>query len=129
MNMKTVHKDGRTTLVIDHDKVIDEITKLAVNKSPEPDAKRRLLKDAMEACCGDRHLNYGKPEENFTIIAELWNSWMVMRQGEVLDYDVPALMILMKLARLSHTPDHRDSIVDIAGYAACWADLLEGKHE
>lgn len=31
--------------------------------------------------------------------------------------DVPVLMILLKVARLVETPSHRDSIVDLAGYA------------
>jgi hypothetical protein len=31
------------------------------------------------------------------------------------------MMVLMKVARLAETPDHADSLRDIAGYAACAA--------
>ena len=33
-------------------------------------------------------------------------------------------MIAVKLSRLCHTPNHRDSIVDIAGYSNCYAMTL-----
>jgi hypothetical protein len=32
--------------------------------------------------------------------------------------DVALMMVLMKVARLCNTPDHRDSLVDICGYTA-----------
>ncbi len=38
--------------------------------------------------------------------------------------DVAMLMILLKIARLAETPNHRDSIVDIIGYAACYAEMV-----
>ena len=35
--------------------------------------------------------------------------------------DVAALMACVKLARLHHSPDHYDSLMDIAGYmSAAW---------
>jgi len=117
--MKIVHEEGRTVL-----------------KADEPNAKRRLLEDAIEACCGDRHLNYGNPENNFKRISMLQDAWIGCRYGVEFDrniggswsldpFDTVALNILQKLGRLSNNPRHRDSIIDIAGYAACWADLLE----
>jgi hypothetical protein len=32
--------------------------------------------------------------------------------------DVAYMMVLLKMARLMQTPGHRDSLVDMAGYAA-----------
>jgi hypothetical protein len=32
--------------------------------------------------------------------------------------DVAAMMVLLKTARLANNPEHRDSLVDICGYAA-----------
>ena len=132
--MKTVHQDGRTTLEIEEDdrKLIDEIADLTApenikSQHSESNHRLKLLQDAIDACCTDRHLNYGDPEDSFACIAEAWDWWMAYRYPDI-DWsfhrdDVPALMILMKMARLAHAPSHRDSKVDIAGYAACWADL------
>ena len=37
------------------------------------------------------------------------------------------MLIAFKLARLIPTPDYRDGYVDIAGYAACTAEVVVGK--
>lgn len=37
--------------------------------------------------------------------------------------DVAALLALMKIARLAHSPDHADSWTDLAGYAALGAEV------
>ena len=92
------------------------------------DRKRSLLNDAIAACTGDRHLNYGKPEANFQRIATLWNAWNeIKKPGPIEPWEVAVLMSLLKLARLAHAPNHRDSWLDIAGYAACGADITEGQ--
>jgi hypothetical protein len=115
--------------------VIDSaIAELARKASPAGaadssiDRKRSLLTDAIAACTGDRHLNYGSPEDNFQRIAALWNAWDETRtSGPIEPWEVAVLMNLMKLARLAHAPNHRDSWLDIAGYAACGADITEAK--
>ena len=33
-------------------------------------------------------------------------------------------LVDLKVARLTHDPRHLDSIIDIAGYAGCLAELL-----
>lgn len=101
--------------------------------------KRKLLEEASEAVAGDRQLNYGAPEQNFQRIAELWTTWFritASRRGHlpsdhlgIEPWEVAALMVLMKLARLANTPTHHDSWVDIAGYAACGVDITEAKNE
>jgi len=40
------------------------------------------------------------------------------------DASVAAYMILVKLARLAHKPNHRDSWVDIEGYARLMSSAL-----
>jgi hypothetical protein len=108
----------------------------ATNDAPAQErmTKRRLLETAIEAVA-DRGLNYGRPEDNFRRIARLWSTHLVNRYGEgfggdttvavpALDeHDVAQMMILMKVARLENSPKHADSAVDIAGYAACIAEL------
>lgn len=98
-----------------------------------PMTKHRLLDLAKEATA-DRGLNYGKPEDNFQRIANRWNAHLVNKFGEnplthrpdgvFLDATDVALMCAdLKIARLENTPNHQDSWVDLAGYAACGAEI------
>jgi hypothetical protein len=91
--------------------------------------KRDILDLAIKAV-GDRGLNYGKPADNFLCIARLWNAHLVnagiVRSPEeaLLDPgDVAMMCALLKIARLEHQPNHLDSWVDLAGYAACGGEL------
>lgn len=92
------------------------------------------LLDAARQAVSDRGLNYGRPEDNFARIAALWNAYLgnkgmlVNATNEVLEGpDVALLLALVKVARLQNSPTHEDSWVDIAGYAACGADLTSRK--
>lgn len=83
---------------------------------------RSILLEAEEVVNGPRAVHYGPPTVNFQRIAHLWTAWLNGRpnvDADLTPYDVSYMMILMKLARLQHQPYHRDSVVDIAGYAAC----------
>jgi hypothetical protein len=67
---------------------------------------------------------YGKPIDNFNVIACLLNAYFGEDLSRNLDErDVAVLMILFKVARLRKS-DHPDNMVDIAGYAACLYDIL-----
>lgn len=98
----------------------------------QPSHRRILLEEATKIVDGERNQAYGNPEDNFSNIAKLWNVYLEARgvvgslRGEPIlcTSDVAHLMILMKMARLSTNLHHRDSLVDIAGYAACAADCL-----
>jgi len=75
---------------------------------------------AADAVRGERQSDYGHPLDNMRRIADFWTIRLrdKLAPGEVIDpHEVPALMRLMKEARLMETPDHIDSFVDIAGYA------------
>lgn len=60
-------------------------------------------------------------EDTFPAIARLWSDYLAKPISES---DVCALMILLKAARLSAGYSSADSLVDIAGYAACAAEYL-----
>ena len=88
--------------------------------------KRDILDLSIKAV-GDRGLNYGKPEDNFDRIARLWNAHL-LNAGANLTWmlnatDVALMCALLKVARLEHQPDHLDSWVDLAGYAACGGEI------
>lgn len=74
-----------------------------------------------------RPKSYGPPEQNFDRIAARWNVHLENRYGDNpfgLDAtDVAIMSIDLKLARLEESPDHEDSWVDAAGYAACGAEV------
>lgn len=92
------------------------LVKTMASKSSSVDARRQLLKEAADIVCADRNTAYGEPEDSFEKIAILWSAWI---KQPLTASDVAAMMILFKLARLKENPRHRDSILDIAGYAAC----------
>lgn len=90
--------------------------------------REHLLKQAIAITTGDRNAAYGSPEDNFANIAAYWNSYLTQAHKASIvltPQDVAHLMILMKMARLATNPAHYDSLLDIAGYAACAADCQQ----
>ena len=61
-------------------------------------------------------------EDTFPAIAKLWSTYL---SRPISESDVCALMILLKAARLSANYSSTDSLVDIAGYAACAAEYID----
>lgn len=93
---------------------------------PEPRYTLRsgLLRGAEEIITEDRNKSYGEPDEDFQRIASLASAWGFRVQSgdklrELCGSDVAIFMTCLKLARLSWNPTHRDSWLDIAGYAGC----------
>lgn len=82
--------------------------------------RSECLDKAKEIINGARQENYGKPEKNFNQIASYWSLYL---DHDVSATDVALMMVLMKLARLQNKPDHEDSWIDIAGYAANGAEI------
>jgi hypothetical protein len=88
-----------------------------------------VLKKADEAVNGSRPEDYGSPENSFETIANLWTAWRngQAESGDQLVHysasDVAAMLALLKLARLAQNPNHQDSWVDLAGYAACGGEV------
>jgi len=88
-------------------------------------SKAKLLDLAKQAVV-DRGLNYGKPEDNFRRIARRWQVHFLNRYGIFIQFDstdVAIMCVDLKLARLDNNADHLDSWIDVAGYAACGANI------
>ncbi len=87
-----------------------------------------MLRHAASLVGGQRAKDYGDKTENHQRIADLWNYWLDSKFGKITAYDVAIMMLLLKVARLMHTPGHSDSHVDIAGYASI-AEEISRKQE
>lgn len=90
----------------------------STNDLPRIDA----LHQAATIIAGKREDTYGGPEDNFGRISKLWS---VIVEKEITPAQVANMMIALKLARLVNSPDHEDSLVDIAGYAACGYEIVK----
>ena len=67
-----------------------------------------------------RQALYGPPEEMFANIAARWS---LVLGAKVTPAQVALCLIDLKLARLARDPSNLDSIVDVAGYAACLREV------
>ena len=74
-----------------------------------------VLMQAEELIKGQRLQDYGDPRDSFKTIAQFWSTYTGVK---IDSEDVAIMMMLMKVARLTVTPNHRDTQVDIAGYLA-----------
>lgn len=77
------------------------------------------LKAAAECVCGSREEDYGSPEDNFAVIAALWTAYT---GTDITPKDVAMMMALLKIAR-AKAGSKPDTYVDLAGYAACGAEI------
>lgn len=73
-----------------------------------------ILEEAAAATSGPRQEAYGHPYDNLGQTAALWSAQF---RRTFTAEDVAVAMVLAKVSRLSRTPGHRDSLVDLAGYA------------
>ena len=77
--------------------------------------RHKLLDAAIAKTCVNR-------EDSFNTIASLWTTYLGL---PITPKDVCMMMILLKVARISLSYAEEDSLVDIAGYAACADEYLE----
>ena len=111
------------------DYILSLLEKPAVDarQESEPWTRKRVLSEAEKCVCGQREQDYGTPEDSFQKIGTFWTAYLnyaVKIDAE----DVAAMMALLKIARIAENPQHMDSWVDLAGYAACGGEIA-GKEE
>lgn len=83
-----------------------------------------ILQKAEQCVCGMREQDYGSPENNFQVIADLWNAYI---GANFTSTDVAMMMALLKIARIKSGTATEDSFVDLAGYAACGGEIATTK--
>lgn len=97
--------------------------------------REEILKEALQCVNGEREQQYGSPEDNFAVIADLWMVYLknccVSSNADVFVVadDVAAMMALLKIARISSGVDKVDNWVDLAGYAACGGAIQSNRDE
>lgn len=88
----------------------------------QPPSDETVLDEAHRIVGGDRGDDYGHPGDDFARTA---GAWQALFGWDVTPAQVALAMVVVKLSRLQETPDKRDSIVDIAGYARTYEMVLE----
>ena len=87
--------------------------------------REKILEAAQKCVCGQREEDYGCPEDNFAVIAALWEPYIRAKCVEpgaevcILPEDVAMLMALLKIGRIASGTGTADSYVDACGYLAC----------
>ena len=93
-----------------------------LDDEPKNSKRAEILHEAERCICGQREQDYGSPESNFEIFANLWTDYLY---AEVSALDVAMMMCLLKIARIKNGGGTGDSFVDLAGYAACGGEIHE----
>lgn len=91
--------------------------------------RTEILEEAIHLINGDRNNTYGDPIDDFRTTANFWQVYLsrtISARGELdlQPHDVAVMMDLLKIARISWSPDKRDHWADLAGYAGCGWDCV-----
>lgn len=109
--------------------VLDEYIRL-LSKVTTPE-NPTVLEEANALVYGDRQGDYGHPRDNYLAIAGLFNAYIEAlpedraQRGLLTAADAAMLMLLMKVGRFATGSLKRDTVVDICGYGAVVARILE----
>ena len=119
-----------------------------------PATRKRILDATDAAVNGERNSSYGDPTQDFARTARYWNEHLCAKYERIIaphiekypedkksleglmDFlvdlveaeDVAVMMSLLKISRISWSPNKEDHWVDLAGYAACGAQCAEARH-
>ena len=96
-----------------------------MSASPEAIATARLeavIVELREILVG-RMASYGDPVEHCVATAQRWRA--AIGSPRLVAMAVPRLMVEMKLQRLTQQAEHRDSWLDVAGWALIAAAQIE----
>ena len=81
-----------------------------------------ILHTAIELTQGERAKAYGDAAENWQTTVDIFNAMTGM---ELTPAEGVKFAIAMKLARLKSSPEHLDSVVDLAGYAWVYSQVAK----
>jgi len=91
--------------------------------------RAQFLDEVEKLVCKDRNVTHGDAEDNFRVIAELWNVYLHNSPGEnchdLTNKDVAIMMCLFKISRLMSNVNNMENWLDLAGYAACGGGIVK----
>ena len=94
------------------------------------DRRAEFLEIVKTFVCKDRNVTHGDAEDNFRVIASLWETYLNNTPPQNLNsVDVAIMMCLFKVARLMANPKNMENWHDLAGYAACGGGIVMKKLE
>lgn len=107
-----------------------ESDKVFYDPAPYVAPEALILRDAEDLITGERNGDYGPANEDFSVIAEFWNSYLQALGMRVFitAKDVALMMTLLKIRREATHPK-RDNLVDGCGYLALAQKCEEEDHE
>ena len=76
-----------------------------------------IVTKALKLITGERQEEYGAPERNFTVIANLWNAYLAGIDHLLTPADVASMMLLFKMSRNMTGSVKQDTDIDLIGYA------------
>jgi hypothetical protein len=82
-----------------------------------------ILEAAAKLTSEDRQKVYGHPADDFAKVAQMTEPILKSNIDSRLKHAL--YMAQVKIARLLNTPDHMDSVIDLAGYANTYAMVLK----
>ena len=83
---------------------------------------RTELLDECAQILSQRGSIYGSSKSNHERISELWSAYY---GSYISPMQVSIMQLLVKVSRLSETPNHKDSVKDIIGYAVIYQELYD----
>lgn len=89
--------------------------------------RAQFLDEVEKLVCKDRNVTHGDAEDNFRVIASLWNVYLKNSDGgeELDNKDVAIMMCLFKISRLMTNVNNMENWLDLAGYAACGGGIVK----
>jgi hypothetical protein len=88
-----------------------------------------ILKESINLINGERNSTYGDPLDDFATTAAMWDVYLartIEARGtlDIKPHDVAIKMNLLKIARISWSPEKRDHWADLGGYTGCGWDCV-----
>ena len=92
--------------------------------------RAQFLDEVEKLVCKDRNVTHGDAEDNFRVIADLWNVYLRNSKGadntdDLNNKDVAIMMCLFKISRLMTNVNNMENWLDLAGYAACGGGIVK----
>lgn len=110
---------------------IDPKTQINITgEKTNADRRAEFLETVKTFVCKDRNVTHGDAEDNFRVIASLWETYLNNTPPQNLNsVDVAIMMCLFKVARLMSNSKNMENWHDLAGYAACGGGIVMKKLE